>query len=334
LDPHVTTAVNPLSKQEWDQKSGKAFKDLIDAGAMAVMSGHISFPAYDERDENLKMFPPATVSKKLLSGLLRGELGFEGIIVSDAITMGGVVNYMNYYDACALFFECGGDCLLFPQMDEMFYQEMERRLDQGMLSIHTLQNRVARMLAMKDQFARLQQSCPLEVPNYADHRQYSKTISENAVEIVRDRQKILPIPWKGEKKILHLILSNSFEENKTILQKFTEILGSTGSIVDEKVDPGPGWLFETMRVPGYDLVICSVGNPPTWGTNEIHLYGTLTRNMMYGWMRLRVPVVFVNHYDPFTYVEFDAAMDTIINTYGSTEFSLYAVMKKIFAFNI
>jgi beta-N-acetylhexosaminidase len=90
-DQHLTTTINSLSMAEWYEKSGKCFKALIDNGVKAIMPGHISLPAYDTPDEKLGICPPATLSYPLMTRLLKNELGFNGIIVSDAINMNGAV---------------------------------------------------------------------------------------------------------------------------------------------------------------------------------------------------------------------------------------------------
>ncbi|MDI4649073.1 glycoside hydrolase family 3 protein [Cohnella hashimotonis] len=150
-DQHLTTPNLPLDAASWRNGPGRVFRELIDQGAMAVMPGHIALPAFDEPDAR-GLYPPATVSRKLLIELLRQELGFEGLIVSDAINMGGVVGYMNYYDACAAALTNGCDMLLFPQMDERFYAEMERRHREGSLTLATLRDRASRIVSLKEQF--------------------------------------------------------------------------------------------------------------------------------------------------------------------------------------
>ena len=94
-DPHIATSVNALSMEEWDNSYGKVYQGMIEAGVQAVMPGHIMMPAYQRhfcpglKDEDLK---PATLSKELLGDLLRGKLGFNGLIVSDASHMVGLTD--------------------------------------------------------------------------------------------------------------------------------------------------------------------------------------------------------------------------------------------------
>ncbi len=92
---------------------GKVYKEVIKQGVMTIMPGHLSLPAYDDVCESNGLYPPATISKKLMTNLLKEEMGFDGIIISDAVEMVGFSGFMNYYEACAKFLEYGGDILLF-----------------------------------------------------------------------------------------------------------------------------------------------------------------------------------------------------------------------------
>nr|MBP7462361.1 hypothetical protein [Candidatus Delongbacteria bacterium] len=130
-DQHLTTAVNPLDRGEWDQSFGLIYRHLIDQGAKAIMPGHIALPCYDTPDKTSGLYRPATLSKRILTDLLREKLGFEGIIMSDAVNMSGFCGYMNYYQACAEFLESGGDCLLFAHPDDEFITEMKKMIDEG-----------------------------------------------------------------------------------------------------------------------------------------------------------------------------------------------------------
>jgi len=331
-DQHLTTTVNPLSKKEWRAKSGKVFKSLIKDGVMAVMPGHISLPAFDKPDPKLKLCPPATLSKALMEGLLRDDLGFEGLIVSDAINMGGIVNFMNYYDACAEFWERGGDCLLFPDMDARFYDEMERRLESGMLSLETLRKRVARVLSLKERLGLLGEAPPTaERPDLELHAKWSQEISERAVEVLRDREGILPVKLPPGAKVLHLVVANDLKGKKEVFDAFSALLREASYEVVEMADPGPDAARREVLDGGYSLIVCSIGSRPLYGVSSVRVHGPEARNMMGGWMRLGVPTVFVCHFHPFAHLEFEAAMDTAINTYGSTVHSLKKAMKLIFA---
>ncbi|MBN8215560.1 MAG: hypothetical protein J0L75_02910 [Spirochaetes bacterium] len=330
FDQHLTTSINPLGREAWRLGSGRVFRRLIEAGVMAIMPGHIALPAFDDADAR-GLFPPATLSRKLMIDLLRGELGFGGLVVSDAINMGGVVNYLNYWDACAAFFERGGDCLLFPKMDGRFYDEMERRLESGLLTLPTLRHRAARILALKSQMGLGGGTgAPPDAADRGAHAAWAKEMAVRAVEVVRDRPATLPLGIPPGSKILHLVLTNDLAANQKILSRFTELLRARHGGVEELIDPGPDRLFAEVGEGRWDAIICSIGNGASYGVNVIRLHGAVARNMMQGWMRLGTPVVFISHFHPYVHAEYEAAMDTVINTYRSTEPSLERVIELLF----
>ena len=100
--------------EQWWQNHGKVFQALIDMGAKSVMPAHITLPAYQKEKIN-GLFPPATLSKELLTGLLKNEMGFKGVIVSDAMVMGGFRDwYPDQLEGEIQSFLAGVDLMLWP----------------------------------------------------------------------------------------------------------------------------------------------------------------------------------------------------------------------------
>ncbi len=324
-DQHLTTTENPLSREEWDKSFGELYRKLINDGAQSIMPGHISLPAYDEIDPATGLYPPATVSKNLLTGLLRERLGFEGIIVSDATNMSGFCGYTNLYRAAALFLEAGGDCLLFMHANEEFMCEMKKQVDCGNLTVETLRNRAYRMMCFtREYFEKYGECCD------ADDAALSlccEQITRASVRILRDRANILPMKIGKGSKILHLVVCNSglkYDENG-VTTKLTKCLEARGALVDTLVDPGPGVMLNAVKSGGYDLIICSVINEMLYGLNTVKLSGGVARNMMNGWMRYGTPAVFVSYYDPYFAYDYNSLTDTVINTYGVGDHTAAAV---------
>ncbi|HVZ31838.1 MAG TPA: glycoside hydrolase family 3 N-terminal domain-containing protein, partial [Polyangiaceae bacterium] len=333
-DQHLTTVLNPLSMPDWWGGPGRVYRELIAAGAKTIMAGHIALPAYEAADAR-GLYPPATVSRRLLTDLLRGELGFEGLLVSDAMGMGGVAGFVPPFEAYARFLEAGGDCVLFARVTERrFYPEFERALREKILSEKTLYDRAARMLAFKADIGLLGQdsqgqgslgegwrgqSGAAEPAFDADaHARLARQVGDGAVTLVRDRAQLLPLALSPSTRVLHVLLAGpnypQYEDQRAALSGLTAALAERVSVV-ELVDPGAGVLFE--RVDQFDLVVCSIAATTSWGVSVARLHGPLCRNLMEGWMRLGTPVVFVSHVHPFLHLEFDPLMDTVINTYRS-----------------
>lgn len=322
-DQHLTVAENPLPFDEWMNTYGEVYRYMIDNGVKSIMPGHISLPSYDDIDEETGLFPPGTMSKKLLTELLKNTLGFGGIIVSDGTTMGGFCGYLNYYKACARFLEAGGDCLIFVQPDDMFYSEMKKLLDNGYLKIETLKNRAYRMLCFAKDLKSFKDESEV-TSEYA--KKISDEIVKRSIDVVRDRKNIIPFNIKKNSRILHLIIGNY---SSVYDDKMTDEIKKYSNYVDVLSDPGPDGALAAVKNGKYDLVICTINAGAAYGTNVVRLHGPVARNMMSGWMRYDTPVIFVVKGHGYFHKEYYAIADTVINTYGTTDATVGYLMKKI-----
>ncbi len=330
-DQHVTTTENPLSYEEWSSTFGKVYRALINDGAKAIMPGHISFPAYDDVDPETGLYPPATLSKKQLTELLRGELGFEGIIISDAVNMSGFCGYVNLYRAMARFLEAGGDCLLFVHPDEEYITEMKKQIEQRALSVATLRDRAYRMLCFareyfEDADGRKAVACDdLELSACAE------SVARRSVRVVRDRSGSLPFAIDKSMRIAHFVLCNDGTSplSKDAAEELSEKLRDMAQGVDTFFDPGPSKARDIAKSGEYGLIICSILNEMSYGLNTVKLSGRVARNMMNGWMRFGTPVIFISYYDPYFGDDYVTPVDTLINTYGYNAYTNDAIIGKI-----
>ncbi len=327
-DQHLTTTENPLSREEWDESVGRVYSTLINEGAQSIMPGHISLAAYDEIDETTGLYPPATVSKRLLTDLLREKLGFEGIIVSDATNMSGFCGYVNLYSAAARFLEAGGDCLLFMKATDEFLTEMKKQIDSGALTLETLRNRAYRMKCFTREYF---ESFSEPAADDAALAQCCERLTRGSVRVLRDRADVLPLCVKSGTKIAHVVLCNSGIKlgEDGVTAQLTGELEARGATVDTLVDPGPGALLSAVKDGGYDYIICSVLNEMSYGLNTVKLCGSVARNMMNGWMRYGTPAIFVSYFDPYFAYDYNSLTDTVVNTYGVGDFTAKALAELI-----
>src|SRR5262245_810887 len=195
LDQHTVTSVNTLSRQAWDRVSGFAFRRAIEAGVWSVMVGHIALPAWDDTRNACGVSRPASISHKLVTGLLRGELGFRGLVVTDDMNMGGVAGYARRRERTVACIAAGCDMLLFPKLPDDFATLVEA-VRSGALSEARVDDAVRRILAFK---ARLNlHTGVLFGPAVAEPEQQafteaSRQIAAAAVVNVRDIHGTLPI---------------------------------------------------------------------------------------------------------------------------------------------
>ncbi|QEN05915.1 hypothetical protein EW093_14840 [Thiospirochaeta perfilievii] len=327
-DQHLTTPEIPLTVDEWWRTSGKVYKEVIDSGVMSIMPGHLSFPAYDDICSENGLYPPATISKKLMDNLLRKELGFDGIIISDAVEMVGFSGFMNYYEACAKFLDFGGDILLFASPNDKMESEFSKLIDKGVITLDTLKNRATRVLSFRKQVDKLFKSTTNDF-NKDRHEEVAKEVISSSIKVVRDRKKILPIKNTKDKNVLHLIISIPNFKQLSLLESMKTELEREFKSVEQWVDPGSQKIIDAVDKNKFDLIICSVGNDYNFGTNVIRLNGFQSRNLMGGWVHLDTPVIFISHFHPFTHLEYKALMSTVINTYGTVPNTIKILVDKI-----
>ena len=142
---HLAKARNLLSKEEWDESFGYVYKEAIDNDVWSVMTSHISLPAYSSKDETGK-YPPATLSSELTQNLLKEKLGFKGVVISDALNMGGISNgdVVKTNVEC---FKAGTDVLLFSSLDAV--DAIVEAIANGEIPMSRLDDALNRIYALK-----------------------------------------------------------------------------------------------------------------------------------------------------------------------------------------
>ena len=219
-DQHLVTSINSCDCERWDQTYGKVYKHCIENGAMSIMVGHIMLPAYSRklcpgiRDEEIM---PATCAPELLQGLLRQELGFNGLLVTDDSNMAGTGLLIDRRKMLPKMIASGCDMLLFSHHPDEDVQFVKQGLREGLLTAERLDEAVMRILAMKaalelpekKQAGTLIPRLDLAASILADktYKGYADEIADKAVTLVKDREKILPLsPMKYRRIYLHSIV--------------------------------------------------------------------------------------------------------------------------------
>ena len=178
------------------------FQAGVDAGAKALMTAHTIFPAYDKEY-------PATLSRKILTDLLRKEMGFDGVIVSDAIGMAAILKKWPLPQACALAIKAGVDTILLKADDESRAQclfGIKSAVERGELSEERVNDAVRRLLCMKYDQGLFEKAGKLDPKNTTaivrskENIDFSWEVARKSLLVVRDDQKLLPL--KKDKKIL------------------------------------------------------------------------------------------------------------------------------------
>jgi beta-N-acetylhexosaminidase len=194
-DAHDVLDVIRADKKRMHEVELVPFKAAIDAGVDAIMTGHSVYPAYDDKW-------PTTLSERLLTGLLREELGFDGVVVSDAIGMAAILKQWPLPRACALAIRAGCDTLLLKADDESRSQcffGIKQAVESGELPMTRVDEAVTRLLRMKyDQglFEAAGKKDPKKAQAFAMSKPVvglSWNVAKKALITIRDDGKTLPL---------------------------------------------------------------------------------------------------------------------------------------------
>lgn len=341
-DQHLVTSVNALSCKEWDESYGKIYKEMIEAGTLTVMAAHIALPAYEEYFDQkpCERILPATLSENLLKKLLREQLGFNGLIVTDATPMVGFCSAMDRATAVPLSIENGCDMFLFNRNMEEDFRLMREGYEKGILSDARLEEAVKHILATKaamhlpekqEKGQLVPDASALDILNCETYDCWAKECADEGVTLVKDIQNLLPIDPKKHKRVL-LELMGDFPSNKRVCESFVRELEARGFEVTVYEPEG----FEVMEdsvesfKSRYDLIFY-VGNIETASNKTVsrlnwHTMFGLGNNMP--WMVHEMPALFVSVGNPYHLL--DAPMiKTFVNGYCNSEYVIHAVVEKL-----
>lgn len=176
-DSHLELPVVDGDRARLDAVELPPFQAMINAGAPAIMTAHVAFPAIDPT-------LPATFSVAALTGLLRGELGFDGMIVTDYMDMDAIVKNFGAGEAAVMSVLAGADLVLLgPDLDKQreVHAALTDALNSGRLSETRVRDAVARSSAVA---AAYRPRLDAETPDYAAHRALAREVAERGATLL------------------------------------------------------------------------------------------------------------------------------------------------------
>jgi beta-N-acetylhexosaminidase len=325
-DQHVCTTINPLSMKQWYKLSGRMFKEAIDAGVWSVMMGHISLPVYDPGDgKSIESALPATLSHRLAYDLLKGELGFDGLIISDATGMGGFLSWGPRDQVVPECINAGCDQILFADMNCDF-EILKSAVEDGRLSLERVDEAVRSLLVCKHRLNLFDDAGPKPIMQ-KDHDSFelaSKKIAEKAITIVRDKFTSLPLNFiPGKRVISYHIRADKNEKN---VDAFDDLLRDEGLEVIKLDEDVYYDTFPENEIKEVDFIIVNFVYCPSWMTNRIRPNGNFMRMLLEKVPLYDSRVVFISWGSP--YIHFDIPrIPALINAYSPDKYTQQAVLK-------
>jgi beta-N-acetylhexosaminidase len=194
-DSHLGVASVNVDRAHLDSIELPPFRQAIAAGVDAVMVAHVTVPALDSDPNHV-----ATISPEIVSDLLEKQLGFKGIVVTDALDMAGLTHLFssNIGRAAVEAFKAGNDLLLIPADFPASYNAMVQAVKSGEISRARLDHSVLKILKTKASLG-LQNARMVDVDAVADvvgkpaNLAFGQQVADSAVTLVRDNGKVLPL---------------------------------------------------------------------------------------------------------------------------------------------
>ena len=179
------------------------FRASIDAGVKLVMTAHVALPALDGETA-----PPATLSARVMTGLLRGELGFDGVIITDAMDMLAIRQGDLLGEDALRAVQAGADLLLLTASAKdhsRVHRALTRAAQDRILSAEALAASEARIAALKGWLAAAPPQPDLSVVGCAQHQQVADEIAQASITLVRDQHRVLPLRLRPEQRLVVML---------------------------------------------------------------------------------------------------------------------------------
>ena len=210
-DSHLELPVVDVNRERLDRIELLPFRKAVEAGVEAMMTAHIYLPQLEP-----EAGVPASISYAMTTELLRKELGFAGLIFTDAMIMQGVAAHYTPEDATLRAVKAGADLVLMPVDVERSFCALKQAAETGEIPLARIEASVRRILQAKARLGLHQErQVNLDeldsVVGKAEHVEQALAIIEHALTLVRDEKKVLPLRLRENQRLLHLNIVDSRE---------------------------------------------------------------------------------------------------------------------------
>jgi len=219
VDSHMNLPVINVDRARMDQVELVPFRAAIEADADSIMTAHISVPAIEPQEL------PSTLSPAVLTKLLREDLKFNGLIVTDALDMQGVAKLFPGGEVGVRALEAGADVLLMPAHPDEVVRSIANAVQSGRISRLRLEQSVARILAAKARVG-LQKNKLVNVEEISDEldseeaAEKAQEAADKAVTLVRNNDSQIPLQEPANTCVYILAEGRSGQQGRKMIEEF------------------------------------------------------------------------------------------------------------------
>ncbi len=204
VDSHIGLPIITHPREHLDTVELPSFQAGIAAGAAAVMTAHVQLPALDPSE-----FSPATLSRPIVTGLLRGDLKFDGLVVTDSMGMDAISKRLSPGDAAVRAIQAGNDIVLHSPDDEAAVSGIKAAVERGDISLLQLDASVRRILTAKARLG-LHKTRLVDLDNLPSvvggrqHAAVAEAVSQRSITLLKDDRNQVPLRVPRESAVLYL----------------------------------------------------------------------------------------------------------------------------------
>lgn len=207
-DSHVDIPVLPYQKSRMDSVELRPYQIILAESSPSVMIGHLALPKITGN------FEPATLSGNLLKNILFGELGFKGLVVSDAMDMGAIVKNYGNVKAVIKAIDSGVHCIILPVGEEQVIEGVVQAISAGDLNQAKVDSACLRILRLKEQF-RLNENRFSDIRSIrkivatGEHLALAEEVANRSLTLLKNESNVVPFSSKTSRRLLTIILSEN-----------------------------------------------------------------------------------------------------------------------------
>jgi len=300
VDSHLEMPVIDLEKQELEETHIKPFKQAVQNGLDAIMVAHVHYTAFD-KDEI-----PASLSKNVITQYLRKELGFDGLIISDDMVMGGIANSFSKVDAIIKGINAGINLFIFRDSYSTTLKSIDMlvsAIEKEAINVDQINESVLRILKIKEKYGILEQNAPVypEI-NISDCQKEIDFMATKSITVVKSGKEL---PLDKTKKYCILTPNKSqifnYSFDKGFLSQFLDGLQREELIYS--LNPDNDEIQQLLKsLETFDAVIF-VSYNALFNQNQISLFNSIQK-----------PVIAISAGIPYD-SEFYNRADSILHSY-------------------
>ena len=344
IDSHLELPTLALSRVRLDTMELVPFRAAIDNGVMSMMIAHIAVPALDS-------IPgiPATLSRPIVTDVLRGELGFRGLVVTDAMDMQGVTRGFSIGEGVVMAFQAGADIVLMPADVQIAVNALLGAVKSGEISEARLTASVRKVLDVKEKIGLHKNRC-VEIESIADqvasreHQKLARTVARDAITVLSNDNAALPIKQDDRRKIVSVVI-NDTEDNLAVINRssnpwpmepvgayfHSQFRNRYASLQAFRVGPSTNQLdFDSVlaAVGRADMVVLPLYVKVRTSSGKIGLPSNMD-GFLQKLQALRKPMVVVSFGNPYILGAFPTAQ-ALVSAYADAEVLVDATVEALF----